>query len=156
MAYTRATSILTTVQQVVDLTGVQDIKNLEEDGEYIAVDNLKAAHVWVFDRIEQRLGATDVLLITNETRLERAVAARFLEVLFAGPLRPDAELRDYWQAQAADESDRFRAELSSGDESRQSSEGVPEFGHFEEGWVYGPLRHRTSNQKLSDWIPDDR
>lgn len=156
MALARATPLLSTAGEVVDLTGVQDLANLEAGSEFSVADTLLAAHEWVFDMVEQRLGASAPALITNQTRLERAVAARFLEVAVAsGHLRDgDPEFRDYWRAEARDEVSRYRAELSSGDEPRGTGSGVPCVGNFEDGWAFGPFNTGgTSTDRYRGTIP---
>lgn len=155
MALSRASALLSTAGQVVDLTGVQDLANLEADGEFSVSDSLLRAHEWVYDMVEQRLGAEAPARITNESRLERAVAARFLEVLYATGYLGDGDMdaRDYWHREARDEVDRYRPELSSGDEPRKTGEGVPLVGNFERGWEYaGPAG--WSGDRVRGWLPE--
>lgn len=155
MALTRASALLSTAGEVEDLTGVQDLANLEAGATFSVADSLLRAHEWVFDLVEQRLGASAPALLTNQTRLERAVAARFLEVLYANGYLGDGDpdQRDYWHREARDEVDRFRPELSSGDEPRRTSEGVPLVGNFERGWEYaGPAGH--SGDRVRPWLPE--
>lgn len=156
MALARATPLLSTAGEVVDLTGVQDLAHLETGGEFSVADTLLRAHEWVFDMVEQRLGSSGPALVTNQTRLERAVAARFLEVAIAsGHLRGgDVEQRDYWGREARDEVDRYRPELSSGDEARSTSSSVPCVGNFEDGWAFGPVSTGgTSTDRYRSTIP---
>lgn len=139
MALSRATPLLTTAGEVTDLTGVQDLANLESGAEFSVADHLLRAHEWVFDHVEQAHGASAPALISNTTRLERAVAARFLEVLYATAQigAGDTEARDYWQAAALDEVRRFRPVYSdSSDAPRSSAEGIPVVGRFEKGWRF--------------------
>lgn len=126
MGMARNTALLTTAAEVVDLTGQQDLGNLETDGEFSVSDLLLSAHKWVFDRLDGRLGV-DPTLLTNEVRLERAVALKFLELLVANGYlaEGDPERRDYFGAQAVDEVDNFRPALSSGDEARVAGEAIP-------------------------------
>jgi hypothetical protein len=155
VALTRASALLSTAAEVVDLCGVQDLANLEADSEFSVADTLLRAHEWVYDMVEQRLGASAPALITNEARLERAVAARFLEVLYANGYLGDGDVdqRDYWQREARDEVDRYRPELSSGDEPRRTSEGVPLVGNFERGWEYaGPAGY--TGDRVRPWLPE--
>lgn len=158
MALARATPLLSTAGEVVDLTGVQDLANLEADSEFSVADTLLRAHEWVFDMVEQQLGATAPALITNQTRLERAVAARFLEVLYANGYLAggDSDQRDYWAAQAKDEVTRFRPQLSTGDEPRQTGEGVPVVGNFEHGWAFGGNGRTGRGDYYSTWRPSRR
>lgn len=156
MALVRGTPLLSTAAEVVDITGVQDLANLETGSEFSVADSLSRAHEWVFDMIEQRLGDSQPPLISNETRLERAVAARFLELLYAnGYLGADQlEARDYWRAEARDEVARYRPQYSSGDEQRSTTGGIPEVGNFEGGWVFGPLdTGGTSNERYRRTLP---
>lgn len=139
MALSRSSALLTTAAEVVDLTGVQDLANLETASEFSVEDHLLRAHEWVFDHVEQSLGVSAPALISNQTRLERAVAARFLEVLYAnGQIGGgDTEARDYWGAQALDEVRRFRPAYSSGaDAPRSTGEGIPVVGRFEHGYRF--------------------
>lgn len=151
MALARATPLLTTAAEVVDLTSTTDLANLEVGAEFSVADTLLRAHEWVFDLVEQRLGASAPALITNQTRLERAVAARFMAVLFAaGAIHSNdsTDARDYWDSQARDEVNRYRAELSSGDEAANSSGGIPEVGHFEGGWAFPPMGGSTYDRTI--------
>lgn len=151
MALARATPLLSTAGEVVDLTGVQDLANLESDSEFSVADTLLRAHEWVFDHVEQRFGASAPALITNQTRLERAVAYRFLELLVAtGYLEGEPT---YWSEQARDEVMRYRAEFSSGNEPASTGDGIPEVGNFEDGWTFGPLDSGISNQKYRRTLP---
>lgn len=155
MALSRSSALLTTAAQVVDLTGVTDLANLESDSEFSVEDTLLRAHEWVFDMVEQRLGADAPALITNQTRLERAVAARFLTLLYANNHlgAGDVDQRDFWSNEARDEVNRFRAELTSGDEPRGTAYGIPEVGNFEDGWVFGPLDTGSSNERYRRTLP---
>lgn len=139
MALSRSSALLTTADEVVDLTAVQDLANLETASEFSVQDHLLRAHEWVFDHIEQALGASAPALVSNESRLERAVAARFLEVLYATQQigGGDVEARDYWAAQALDEVGRFRPTFSdSSDAPRNTREGVPVIGRFTKGFGF--------------------
>lgn len=127
MALVRATPLLTTIAQVVDLTSVQDLANLEVDGEFSTADTLLKAHEWIYDRLKRRFPTAALAVVTNTTELERACAFRFLEVVLAGGYLGGSETsRDYWGAQARDEVDGFQPEYSDGqDVPRASSEGIP-------------------------------
>ena len=139
MALSRSSALLSTAGEVVDLTGVQDLANLETASEFSVADHLLRAHEWVFDHVEQALGESAPALIDNTSRLERAVAARFLEVLYATQQigGGDVEARDYWAAQALDEVRRFKPSFSdSSDTPRAAGEGIPVIGRFDHGWHF--------------------
>lgn len=154
MALVRATPLLTTAAQVENLTGVQDLDHLESGSTFTVTASLLRAHEWVFDRVAQRYGIAAVALLTNQSTLERAVAARFLEFMYAGPLDNDAELREFWMLQAREEVDKFRAEFPDDDERARSDQGIPEVGNFEDGWVYGPSVKGPTNQRYGRNLPD--
>lgn len=142
MALSRATALLTTAAQVVDLTGVQDLANLESASEFSVEDSLLRAHEWVFDHVEQSLGPDAPAKLSNTTRLERAVACRFLEVLFAtGQLDAGGIGLDpvtYWREEARDELARFRPVYTDDrDAPRRASEGVPSIGSLDRGLLSG-------------------
>lgn len=139
MTLSRSSPLLTTAGEVCDLTGVQDLANLEtDDGEFSVADHLLRAHEWVFDHVEQRHGEDAPAAITNQTRLERAIAARFLETLYANGYLSggDTGQRDYWGQQAKDEIDRYRPQLSSGDEAR-GGEAVPRVKNLGTSALFG-------------------
>jgi hypothetical protein len=157
VALSRTTALLTNALQVVQLTGLQDLASLEADAEFSVTASLLRAHEWVYDHVVQNLGDATPDLITNQTHLERAVASRFVEVLYAGDYAGGtAESRDYWGRQALDEVMRYRPQLSAGDEPIGVREGIPEVGNFEAGWVFGPLGTGTSNQQYGRGIPRGR
>lgn len=127
MALVRTTPLLTTAGQVVDLTAVQDLANLEADAEFSVADTLKAAHEWVYDRLKRRFSTTSLATVTNQVELERAVAFRFLEIVAAaGYLALQEGQLAYYSAQAREEVDAFQPEFSpAADVSRRSDEGIP-------------------------------
>ena len=139
MALARATPLLTTIAQVVDLTSVQDLANLETDAEFSAADTLLRAHEWVYDRLKRRFPTGAMALISNQVELERAVAYRFLEILGAGGYIGSAGARaaeeggrSYFGDQAREEVDGFQPEYSTeADVARRSSEGLPAVGHID-------------------------
>lgn len=139
MALARATPLLTTLAQVVGLTSVQDIANLETDSEFSAADTLLRAHEWVFDRLKRRFPTGAMALISNTEELERAVAYRFLEILGAGGYVGSAGARaaeeggrSYFGDQAREEVDSFQPEYTTAaDAPRRSSEGLPVVGHID-------------------------
>lgn len=155
MALSRSSALLSTAAEVVDLTGVQDLANLETGSEFSVADSLLRAHEWVFDMVEQALGPAAPARLSNQTRLERAVAARFLEVLYAnGYLGDDpGGSRDYWAGEARDEVKRFRPVYSdSGDAPAASSQGIPVVGTFRRGW----RSSGAGTERYDVWFPDRR
>lgn len=139
MALSRSTPLLTTAGEVTDLTGIQDLANLAVGGEFAVADSLLRAHELVFDEIERIHGEDAPAKITNETRLERAVAARFLERLFATTL-DDPERREYWASEArAEIRERYRIQMSSGDEAR-AGEALPAVRNLSANSLFGSLR----------------
>ncbi len=150
MALSRESPLLSTIAQVVDITAVQDLANLETDAEFSAADTLAEAHRWVYDRLKHRLGAAPLSALTNDTELKRAVAYRFLEILgaagyvgSAGARAAEEGGRSYYGDQAREEVDGFRPEFSdSTDESRRSDEGIPSVGNFDDGFTFGPTGRR--------------
>lgn len=137
MAISRDSALLTTAGQVVDLTGAQDLANLEADSEFSVADTLLEAHRWVYDRLKRRFGSVDLPSLSNQTELHRAIAARFLEVVAASGHWGDADARDYWAGQAREEVDGFAAEFAAGiDEHRRADEGIPVVGNFDGGSAY--------------------
>ena len=105
MGLVRATPLLTTIGEVVDLTSHQDLGELEVDGEFSVADSLAKAHEWVYDRLKRRWKADVLTALTNETELKRAVAFRLLQHLAALSLiGPNPEgLRDYYGDLLAEE-----------------------------------------------------
>lgn len=151
MALSRDSALLTTAGQVVDLTGVQDLANLEADSEFSVADTLLEAHRWVYDRLKRRYGSTDLASLSNQTELHRAVAARFLEVLAASRHWGDESARDYWALQAREEVDGFAGEFSAGiDEPRRSDEGLPAVANFDSGSAY-PAGSRRARRTEGYW-----
>lgn len=151
MALSRDSALLTTAGQVVDLTGAQDLANLEADSEFSVADTLLEAHRWVYDRLKRRYGSTNLADLSNQTELHRAVAARFLEVVAASGHWGDAEGRDYWGAQAREEVDGFAGEFATAgtDEPRRSDEGIPAVANFDGESAYpssGRRRRRTTDE----------
>lgn len=149
MALARETPLLSTVAEVVDITSVQDLANLEADSEFSTADSLAEAHRWVYDRLKHRLGSDALAVLTNQTELKRAVAYRLLETVLAGGyIGGDQGQRDYWAAQAREEVDTFRPEFSdSTDEGRNSTEDVPTVANFDDGWVFGPTTTPRRSQR---------
>lgn len=138
MALVRATPLLTTIAEVVALTGKQDLANLETGSEWTAADHLAKAHAWVYDRVTSKLGRGAPALLANQAYLERGVAARFLEVLYSTML-DDIEQRDYWGGQAREELANFVPEYSSGDEPART-EALPRVKNISTNPLFGSLK----------------
>jgi len=134
MGLYRSQPLLTTSDEVCDITSIQDLAHLESDAEFSVADTLRRAHEWVYDRIRRRLPEGSLARITNEVELERAVAARFLEMVAPRV----GEDRSYWSDQAEKEVDGFRPIYSDdGDSPRASSEGLPRVKNIMPGPLFG-------------------
>jgi len=134
VALTRDSALLATIAEVVDISSVQDLANLEADSEFSTADSLLEAHRWVYDRLKRRFPTDALAVLTNQAELKRAVAYRFLEVLAAagyisageGARAADEGARGYWGQEAREEVDSFVPEYSDDTEvPRASNEGVP-------------------------------
>ena len=132
MGLVRLVPLLTTIAEVVDLTGVQGLANLEALTEFSAADTLLKAHQWAYDRLKRRYSTSVLATVTNTEELERAVAFRFMEAVAAagylgsgaGARAADEGARGYWGEQARDEVDGFQPELG-GEADAPRAEGVP-------------------------------
>lgn len=155
MALARETPLLTTVAEVVDITHVLDLANLETDAEFSTTDALAEAHRWVYDRAEGHHGPDALAALTNQTALSRAVAFRLMEVLSApGAPLASVEGTAYWGAQAREAVDGFRPTFSgTTSEARRSDEAVISVGNFEDGWTFGPTRRRRGRQDYWSGFP---
>lgn len=126
MSWARGTSIVTTIARVVQLTGQQDLANLEVGGELSVPDVLLAASQSIHDQL--KADGIDPSAITNEEVYEEVVAWNFLaRLVILGYLAPPGGLSSpetpyswsdpYYQ--------RKRPELAAGDEPRVASEVLP-------------------------------
>ena len=79
MAMTRGTALVATIAAVVDLTGVQDLSNLEADSELTVANLLVSASDAIYDQIEASV--IDPTTLTNEEVYERAVASHAIALL---------------------------------------------------------------------------
>lgn len=134
---TRGTALVTTVARVVQLTGQQDLANLESSGQLTVTDLLVTASDTIYDRLEG--DGVDPTLLTNETAYERAVAWELLSSLFAlGYIGEDPQ-SDFERAQASVERHyaMVKPKTSAADAGRRANEAVPVLGNFEQGWAYG-------------------
>lgn len=123
---------ITTIANVVDLTGQTDLANLEVDGELSIADLLVTAS----DTIRRQLvgDGIDPSLLTNEDDYKDAVAWHMLARLVIRGLLPVPDGQEYprnteGQADPYAWSDvyykRIRPELSSGDEPGRSGRSIP-------------------------------
>lgn len=136
------TALISTAADVARLTGVQRVQEAFVDGDTTVDLFLLEASRWVFERL--RGAGVDPTKLTNEARLERAVAFYALGMLAeAGHLSPGegttpAELADRYHERAKEAVDHFRPILTSGDEPRRASEAIPAVGHMDgRGLVFG-------------------
>lgn len=79
MGMTRGTALVATIARVVQLTGCQDLANLEVGGELTFADLLVSASDAIYDQLEA--AGVDPTLLTNQTVFERAVAWHALALL---------------------------------------------------------------------------
>lgn len=82
MGMTRGTALVLTKARLVQLTGIQDLANLETDGELTLTDLLVTASDAIYDQLDG--DGIDPTLLTNQTVYERAVAWHFLALLVIG------------------------------------------------------------------------
>lgn len=132
MAMTRGTALVLTRARVVQLTGVQDLANLEADGELTLTDLLVTASDAIYDQLDG--DGVDPTKLTNETRYERAVAWHFLALLVIGgylslPAGMEAPRNEQGQADPYAWSDphykRVQPQLSEGDGPPRAGSHVP-------------------------------
>lgn len=141
-AMTRGTALVASVTRIVELTGQQDLAQLEADSELdidAAAGLLVTASDAIYDQLEG--DGVDPTLLTNATAFERAVAWHFLGLLVLRGYLPQPVALP--QARSAyDFSDpyyqRVRAKFATadGDESRRPNEGIPMIGNFDPGWRF--------------------
>ncbi len=127
MIFRRGVPLVPTLARVVQLTGAQDLRNLEATGELKLEDLLHTASDGVFDRLVA--DGIDPTALTNAEVYERAVAFLFLGVLAAQSyLDGDEDAATVSQRQFA-LSDRFyeqvRPRLQGKPEPRSAGEGLP-------------------------------
>ena len=127
MSFRRGVALVPTVQRVVQLTGAQDLRNLEATGELKLVDLLVTASDGVFDRLT--VDGIDPLALTNPEVYERTVAFSFLGILAAQSYLDGQEDAATVSQRHFALADRFyeqvRPRLSRGAEPRTAVEGVP-------------------------------
>lgn len=86
MGMTRGTALVLTRARVVQLTGVQDLANLEADAELALTDLLVSASDAIYDQLDG--DGIDPTKLSNEEVYERAVAWHFLALLAIGGYMP--------------------------------------------------------------------
>lgn len=145
-------ALLTTAAQVANLTGRQGLDRLA--GDLTVATFLLNAHRWVFRQLERR-GITPGNL-TNQTRLEHAVALQAVAMLIGGNYLEQGDGADaaFYLAQAESEVEGYvptYAETTAG--GRFAGEGLPMLGSFEQGINYqlesgpGSLTYRRPNPR---------
>lgn len=151
MALTFDTALIAE-SDLVKLTGIQDLANLELPAELDLIDLIKAATNYFVTRLET-LGV-DPSLIINQTRLNAAVAYETVRRLAVGgyvdPLQDRAASVALFQEEVDREWREFKPDTS-GDDSRVASEGIPRVanvdrhGHFGRQTVgtHGFPTHKT-------------
>lgn len=128
MAFLRGHALVASVARVVQLTGAQDLKNLEATGELDLDDLLVTASDAVFDRLVA--DGLDPRALVNPEIYERAVAYQFLGILAAQSyLDAQEDAQSVADRQFA-LSDRYykqvRPHLTGSDSPGTAVEGVPE------------------------------
>ena len=125
MAFLRGVALVASVARVVQLTGAQDLRNVE--GELRLEDLLVTSSDSIFDRLVA--DGLDPTFLANPEVYERAVAFQFLGLLAAqGYLHGQEDAQTVEQRHFA-LSDRFyeqvRPRLRGRDEPRAANEGLP-------------------------------
>lgn len=128
MTFLRGRSLVPTVARVVQLTGVQDLRNLEKPtGELKLEELLLTASDGIFDRLVA--DGVDPALLTNAEVYERAVAYSFLGVLAAQNYldgREDAATVSQRHFALADRFyEQVKPRLAQGPEPRTAGEAIP-------------------------------
>jgi hypothetical protein len=125
--FTRGVPLVPSVARIVQLTGAQDLRNLEASGELKLDDLLVTASDGVFDRLVA--DGLDPALLTNPEVYERAVAYTFLAVLAAQSYLDGQEDAATVSQRHFALADRFyeqvKPRLAGGQAPRTATEGVP-------------------------------
>ena len=126
-SFARGVPLVPTLARVVQLTGVQDLRNLESSGELKLEDLLLTASDGVFDRLT--VDGIDPTTLTNAEVYERAVAFTFLGILASqGYLdgREDAAVVSQRHFTLADRFyEQVKPRLTGRPEPRAASDGLP-------------------------------
>jgi len=151
MAWARATAIVATVARVVQLTGLQDLANLETDSELTLTDLILTANQAVYDQLEAN--GVDPTTLTNEEVFHRSVAWHFCALLaqlgYIGipeSLEPPSDPYAWSDPHFS----RVRPKVSGSDSPRVPSEGIPAVGNFSPGWYFGGGTNNTTDQYYDD------
>ena len=155
MPMTRGTALVATVARVVQLTGQQDLANLETGSELTLTELLVEASDAIYDQLEA-LGV-DPTTLTNQLVYERAVAWYMLGNLamlgyleIEGKVPPETPF---------DWSDPFMTRVrpkTSGDDPVNARSSVPVFMNFDSGFVYGSIDNTPREPILPTSIPRKR
>jgi len=152
MAMTRGTALVATVARVVQLTGRQDLANLETDGELTLTDVLVTASDAIFDQLEAN--GVDPTALTNQLIYESAVAHHFhallvLQNYIDPPAGRDAPEHAYqWSDPYLER--RKPQYAPTGDEARNAAEGVIAVANFYKGLVFSNTEPLAD---VEDWLP---
>ena len=145
MGMTRGTALVATIADVVTLTGVQDLANLETGGELTVASLLVSASDAIYDQLES--DGVDPTILTNEEVFERAVAWHACALLVVtGQLGlPDGVSPPQNEAGQADPfawSDpyymRVKAKQASAQDARRPSEALPAIGNLRRQPLFSP------------------
>ena len=154
MGMTRGVAIVADITTLRNLTGRQNLADLQADSELVVATFLITASDWVFDGLEGV--GVDPTQITNEVIYERSAAAYAVALLAEGGYLGVEEDVSELFARAEREFARVRPSLPVGDEGASTLGAIPSVGNFEPGWVFGPRRSVPSSQRYWDNIPDSR
>lgn len=152
---------LLTGAELVTLTGVTDLANLEADSELDVDTVVLDAQREVYERLyENGLSADQLSAMTNEAWLKRRIASLALArlaIAHAG-LLSDGQEPEALRERALHGVDRFRPQFAAATATpRRSGEGIPSVGHASEGLVYGidPNSYEHGVDYLRSNLPQD-
>lgn len=148
---TRGTALVSTVAQATQLTGYQELANLEIGSGITLTDVLTTASDTVYDRlVSDGIDPTD---LSNGEIFERAVAWAFIEILTAGGYlavgnESNSEALDRVTRMFEQSYQRVRPSLTSdANEGRNPNEGPIHVANFEADMVY---HNRSSSINTTD------
>ena len=143
--------------ELVKITGVQDLANLEADSELDLDDLILEATREAFSRV--RRTGMDPALITNQVELRSAVAYMVLERLAMGgyidPLDDRATSIQFYKDKVKELLREFRPTTTEDDAPSNIQDGVPSVGNFEPGWVFADVANPLVD-RFSRRIPQSR
>lgn len=140
MAMIRGTPLVATIARVVQLTGQQNLTNLQTGSDpTVVTDLLVTASDTIFDRLEG--DGIDPTQLTNETAFERAVAWEMLSSLYANAYlvtenETATEAFDRGQAQVDRHYGMVRPKTTDANDPRRANESRPRLANFDRGWVF--------------------